>query len=98
MIASDIIVNALRTGEDNAIKANDLAKLADLKPRELRSTLDFLRGKGVVICSSQNGYFYPETKRELGRYIHQETARERSITQNLRFAQAMYNKWDGDGD
>lgn len=98
MTASDLIVKALRVGEDNAIKANDLAKLADLKPRELRSTLDFLRSKGIVICSSQNGYFYPETKRELGRYIHQETARERSITQNLQFAQAMFDNWDGDSD
>lgn len=96
MTASDLIVKALREGEDNAIKANDLCMIADLKPRELRSTIEYLRRNGVVICSSQNGYFYPETKLELGRYIHQETARERSIIHNLRFAQAMFDNWDGD--
>ena len=98
MTANDVVIKTLRKGEDNAIKADKLAKLADLKPRELRSTLEWLRGQGIVICGSQNGYFYPETKSELGRYIHQETARERSITQNLRFAQAMYDNWEGDSD
>lgn len=96
MTASDIIVNTLGIGEDNAIKAHNLAKIADLKPRELRSTIEYLRRNGVVICSSKNGYFYPETKSELGRYIHQETSRERSIIHNLRFAQAMFDNWDGD--
>lgn len=98
MTANDVVIKTLRKGEDNAIKADKLAKLADLKPRELRTTLECLRGQGIVICGSQNGYFYPETKSELGRYIHQETARERSITQNLRFAQAMYDNWEGDSD
>lgn len=96
MTASDLVANVLRKGENNAFKSSDLTFITNLTPRELRSTLDFLRSKGIVICSSQNGYFYPETKRELGRYIHQETARERSITQNLRFAQAMYDNWEGD--
>lgn len=98
MTAIELIVKALREGEDNAVKASDLCKIADLKPRELRSTLDFLRSKGIVICSSQNGYFFPETKRELGRYIHRETERERSIAQNLRFAQVLLDNWDGDSN
>ena len=98
MTASEIIINALRKGEDNAIKASNLAVLADLKPRELRSTLEVLRNNNLVICSSKNGYFYPETKCELEKYIHQETARERSIAKNLQFAQAMYDNWDGESD
>lgn len=96
MKPTDIIIHALRKGQGNAIKCADLEELTQLDNREVRRCIEQLRRSGVVICSSDDGYFYPETRAELQEFIHKEAARAHSIEITLRSAERLFSEWGGD--
>lgn len=98
MTASEVIRQAIRFGEDNAIQSRDLERLTDSSPRDVKKCIEALRRSGVVICSSSKGYFYPDSKAELRKFIHQEATRAHSINVTLRSAEALYERWGGDNE
>ena len=93
MNVSEMILSAISTGEDNAVSADYLAKITGLTVRELRQAVETLRRNGHVIVSSNNGYYYPATLRELERHIKKESRRARSISLTLHSAREMRAKW-----
>lgn len=55
------ICSLLGHGEENAIKGEDLMRLAGFKNiRLLRECVEYERSQGAVICTSNRGYFLPE--------------------------------------
>lgn len=87
------IKDFISTGEENAVSLAELCRITGLENRTLRLVIETERRNGTVICSSVNGYFYPETEQELQAYVHRERARSRSITRSLRAAETTLKDW-----
>ena len=83
----------IRTGEGNAVPSAALESLTGLNSREVRQHIEAMRRSGAVICSSASGYYYPESRAELLRYIAKERRRAGSIQRTLVSAETMLNEW-----
>lgn len=97
MNISEMILQAIGTGEKNAANVEQLSMITGLNDRELRKAVERLRRDGYVIISSDNGYYYPETVEEVKRYISKESKRARSIFFTLRSARELLNRWTDSG-
>lgn len=98
MTIPERIVQSLRTGEDSALSLEDMCIVSGLPDRETRLVIEDLRRNGVVICSSNKGYYYPADVGELRSYVHKEQARSNSISENIRAAVKMLNEWETRGE
>lgn len=87
------ITDLISTGEDNAVSLAELCQITGLESRALRLLIEAARRNGAVICSSVNGYFFPETLLELQEYVHRERARSKSITRSLKAAEQLLKEW-----
>ena len=92
------ITDLISTGEDNAVSLAELCQITGLESRALRLLIEAARRNGAVICSSVNGYFFPETLLELQDYIHRERARSKSITRSLKAAEKLLKDWKEQND
>lgn len=97
MNVSEMILQAIGTGESGAVSAEQLTMITGLNDRELRKAVERLRRDGYVIISSEGGYYYPETVEEVKRYISKESRRARSIFFTLRSARELLNRWTDSG-
>ncbi len=79
----DALRSLIREGEDNAVHGADLARILHMETRELRQAIERLRRSGVVIASSQRGYYYPANTEELSAFVHKEERRARSVFRTL---------------
>ncbi|MGN0595213.1 MAG: hypothetical protein ACI4I6_08635 [Hominimerdicola sp.] len=93
MTAQERILQALRVGENNAVSLADMCNIVGLHNRDTRLIIEYLRRSGVVICSSNNGYYYPADIAELRRYVQKERARENSIAETLKPAEKLLHEW-----
>ena len=94
MNASEIIVQAIGTGEENAVHLSELVRLTGLSERDTRRVIEVLRRRGAVICSNGHGYFKPTDTQELRRYIRQEQARSRAIYRRTASARKQLKIWE----
>lgn len=92
------IVEALGTGEDNALSLEEMCTVSGLPERDTRLVIEALRRNGAIICSSNKGYFYPADICELRSYIHREQARSNSIAANISAAVKMLAELEVGGD
>lgn len=83
------IISLIRSGEENALHLSELISLTGIDDRILRKHIETIRRNGVVIASNKNGYFYPETLREIDEYISQESSRISSSAVTLQTAIGM---------
>lgn len=88
------VTEFISTGEENAISLAELCRITGMENRTLRAAIEKERQNGAVICSSVNGYFFPETRSELQKYVHREQARSCSITRSLRAAERTLKEWN----
>lgn len=91
------IVDYIPFGEENAVKRWELMDKIMKPDREIRRMIEDARRSGVIILnlSNGNGYFRPDKKEEILRYIRQEEARARSIHRNLKAAKKALRAIDG---
>lgn len=91
------IVDYIPFGEENAVKRWELMDKIMKPDREIRRMIEDARRSGVIILnlSNGNGYFRPDKKEEILRYIRQEEARARSIHRNLKAAKKALKAIDG---
>ena len=61
-----------------------LARVHGIGERELRRDVENARRAGVLICSSKNGYFMPETFQELKSYARRAEKRAKTNKACLR--------------
>jgi len=85
----DRVFSLLLEGEENAIPAADLAKLAGFKDqRTLRRQIDCERENGCFILASANGYFRPDSGQrgllELRRFVRRTDARAASNRRTIK--------------
>lgn len=92
------ILNNIGSGEENAIHLTDLRIKTDLQDRELRKCIEDLRRSGTVITSSPKGYFKPQNRSEVDRYIRQETHRAKSIFYTLKHARELNKTFEEVGE
>ena len=88
------ITLALRVGESGAVRRRELERLTGEDGRTIRIAIEHLRRGGVVICSGENGYFYPETVEELKAYIGREECRAKQIDSVLESARGLLRRWE----
>lgn len=65
-------------GRAEAISMQHLARIMGTDERELRRSVEQARRAGILICSSNRGYFLPENGQEIREHVHR--ARERIRT------------------
>ena len=89
-------------GANNAITRDELLKVADyfvegITDRSMRRLLEASKQNGNIIINMQDGrgYFRPENKEEIERYIRQEEARAKKIQFNLKSARKALRKLEG---
>ena len=56
----------------------ELARITGTEERELRRMIENARRAGILICSSEKGYFMPETLQDIRTHVNR--ARERIRT------------------
>lgn len=83
------ILSFIGDGKSNAIHKSELVRFTGLADRELRKIIEFLRRKGIVIISDNNGYYFPQNESELKTYIHQEECRAKSTFYTLKSARLL---------
>ena len=87
------IETLLKYGRENAVSTKQLIALTGLTEREVRRQIALKRRQGALIVSTSvkgnSGYFLPETKAEIEKYV--KTQNRRAITElsNLKYAK----KW-----
>ena len=91
------IVDYIPFGEENAVERFELMDKIMKPDREIRRMIEDARRSGVIILNLSNGkgYFRPDKKEEILRYIRQEEARARSIHRNLKAAKKALRAIDG---
>lgn len=72
------LVMFIPTGEREAVSMSHLARTLAVSQRELRRSIEQARRAGNLICSSEKGYFIPETLDELKAYAHRTRERART--------------------
>lgn len=89
-------------GADNAISRYDLLNVVrsafgEVSDREMRRMLEYSRQNGNIIINFQNGkgYFRPDSKEEIEKYIRQEEARAKTIHFNLKSAKKALRRLEG---
>lgn len=83
------IVSLIREGENNAVHGTELAQYVNMDARELRQAIEKLRRNGVIIASSQKGYYYPANTGELAAFVRKEERRARSVFYTIKAARQL---------
>ena len=59
----------IRTGKDNAIHQNKLAKILGWKPCEVKKIIQKIRiDYNIIIVSDDSGYYFPETEDDIRKF------------------------------
>ena len=78
------LTESIPAGEAEAVSMQHLARVLDIGERELRREVENARRAGILICSSKNGYFMPETIHELKAYARRAEKRAKTNKACLR--------------
>ena len=80
----DRLMMMIPHGEENAVSMRELARLCSASPREVRKMVEVARCDGMIIASSDQGYFIPESKEELLAYYRCVKCRIATAIKTLR--------------
>ena len=80
------ILSAIGNGSENARHKNQLVRLTGMNERALRKSIEHLRRENFVIISDENGYYFPQSQKELEIYVQTVSKRARSTFYTLKSA------------
>lgn len=83
------ILSAIGRGSENARHKKQLVRLTGLSERALRKSIEHLRRENFVIISDENGYYFPQSQKELEIYVQTVSKRARSTFYTLKSARRM---------
>ena len=87
------ILEYIPYGRKNAIKRKTLRDLTGLTDRDMRRAIELARKETPIInMQDGNGYYRPDNRDEIQRYVLQEQARAKKILQNINVACKAYNE------
>lgn len=90
------ILEFIPFGRSNAIKRKDLMDILGVTDRDMRNLISDARKKTPIInLSDGEGYYRPNEKEDLMKYIMQESARAKKILDNIKVACIEFNKISG---
>lgn len=93
-----MVKELLSKGKQNAITANVLCSLLDVKPRVLTRMISLERQAGAPICASSdalcNGYYLAANKEELEHYCDRLRHRAGEIFKTRKACLDTLEKWD----
>lgn len=90
------ILEYIPYGKGNAVKREDLRDMLGVSDRDMRRMIAQARKDAPIINLSDGyGYYRPNDKDDLLRYILQEQARAKKILDNIRVACIEFNKITG---
>lgn len=89
------LLNLIPSGEDCAISMKLLSQLVGTTERGIRKLVELARRSGLVICSTESGYFLPETIEEVRRYYHTAESRIRTCSVCLVPVRKLLEEEDG---
>ena len=72
------LTDRISIGEEDAVPMAHLARVLGMRRRELRHAIEKARIAGVLICSSERGYFFPESLEDIKKYVFRTKARIRT--------------------
>ena len=79
-------------GKENTVHLSELTRYSGIPDRQIRKIIEFLRRQGIVIISSNNGYYFPADITELEDYVRREEHRARSTFFTLKAARQLLKK------
>lgn len=79
----------IRDGEENARSMKELSRLYGVSCREFRRTVEEARRHGVIIASSDSGYYIPSCDQELVEYYIRTRYRINTSIEALRPVQEI---------
>ena len=86
------ILEYIPYGRENAIKRKTLRDLTGLSDRDMRRAIELARQETPIInLQDGRGYYRPDDRDDLQRYVLQEQARAKKILQNINVACRAYN-------
>ena len=77
------LTDTIPIGQRDAVSMSHLARVHNLSDRKMRREVEKARKAGNLICSSDKGYFMPETISDIREYARRERARIRTGCQCL---------------
>ena len=83
------ILSAIGRGSENARHKKQLVRLTGMNERALRKSIEHLRRENFVIISDENGYYFPQSQKELEIYVQTVSKRARSTFYTLKSARQM---------
>lgn len=90
------ILEFIPYGRENAIKRKTLRDLLGVTDREMRVMIaDARKETPIINLSDGQGYYRPNTRYDLDRYIMQEKARAEKILKNINVACKAFNEIEG---
>lgn len=63
------LTDLIPIGMKNAVSMKDLSRIMGLHEQELRAYILNARKAGILICSGDQGYYFPEDLKELRNYV-----------------------------
>ncbi len=91
------LADYLSVGEENAITAKTLAKLLGWNERDVTITVNALRKRGKIICSSGNGFWLPADDRDIENFVRQMQSRIVDMQKAMKPAVDYLENGGGDG-
>lgn len=86
----------LGSGCENAISSSKLEVLLGLQSkRALQKLIENERKQGGIICASENGYYLPRDKTELGEYYERATKKARGQLFSLKAMKKCLDEING---
>ena len=81
------VLDCLNEGKENAVTRKQLMMLTGMPDRAVRSEIERLRQKYVILNDQDGcGYYIETDKASIARYVRQEESRAKSIFRNLKVA------------
>ncbi len=74
-----ILIDYLSHGEENAYTARDLARLLGWRERDVTRSINALRKRGTIICSSVNGFFLPADDADISHFVRNMKGRIKDV-------------------
>ena len=91
------LIDLIPTGKREAVSMDDLSKLMGLPSPDVRQMVLDARKTGVLICSAEVGYYFPEDGDELKEYVFRRRKYIRTATSALRpFEDTLKERKEGD--
>lgn len=78
------LMSLIPDGEDNAKSMRELSRECGVSPREVRKIIENARRDGMIIASSDSGYFIPSCEEELNAFYIRTMYRINTTLDTLR--------------